>query len=139
MTSRGPAVFATAPIAAFVIAHVASSALHFADNALRFGHYHDAATPWLNPTVVVVAWFVQTALGVAGFMLHRGGHRAGKPLLIVYGALGFAGLLHYLVLPDGGLGGWAPDALIGLEAATGLGLLVAMLRDGPRPTPSDDV
>jgi hypothetical protein len=115
-----------------VAAHVVSSAFHFADNALRFSHYHDQATMWLNPTSVVVFWFVQTAFGLAGLILLRRGRRAGRPMLVAYGALGFAGFLHYLAPPSHPMG-VEMHALILLEAATGLALMVAVLWPTPPP------
>lgn len=113
-------------LVSLVGAHLTASALHFADNAVRFGHYHDEATAWLNPTVVVVAWFVQAALGAAGLVLHRRGNRAGRPLLLAFAVLGFAGFLHYLAPPSHAMDAWT-HGLIALEAATGLALLVAFL------------
>lgn len=118
---------------ALVVAHAAASALHFADNAVRFGHYHDQATAWLNPTTVVVAWVAQTSLGLAGLLLQRRGSWAGVPMLLAYGALGFAGLLHYVAPPSQAMG-FAMHALITLEGATGLALLLGMLVARMRPT-----
>ncbi len=121
---------------ALVAAHVLASALHFADNALRFDHYHDEAKLLLNPTIVFVAWFVQTGLGLAGLALQRRGRAAGRPLLVVYGALGLAGLLHYAAPPTGGLH-TEMHLLIALEAATGLALALALVltwKDVPRPS-----
>ena len=123
-------------LAALVAAHVLSSALHFADSALRFDHYHDEAKLLLNPVIVVIAWFLQTGLGLTGLALQRRGRAAGRPLLVAYGALGLAGLLHYLAPPAGGLHA-EMQVLIGLEAATGLALgliLVLTWKDEPRPS-----
>lgn len=112
-------------LAGLVAAHLAASLLHLADNALRFGHYHDDATPWLNPTTVVAFWLAQTALGLAGLALHRRGKRVGWPMLLAYGALGFAGLLHYLAPLSHAMGVWM-HALIVLEALTGAALLAGL-------------
>jgi drug/metabolite transporter (DMT)-like permease len=132
MTSRA----GRAVVPAFV-AFLVASALHFADNAIRFDRYHDAATHWLTPTIVAIAWFVQTALGVGALALHRRGRRLGRPLLVVYAVLGFAGFLHYAAgMPHADAG---MHALIAFEAAAGLTLLVVVLRDGwskGRPTAS---
>lgn len=118
-----------AVVAAFV-AFLVASALHFADNALRFDRYHDAATHWLTPTVVVIAWLVQTVFGTVGLVLHRRGNRAGRPILMAFALLGFAGLLHYAAgMPNAD--GWM-HALIALEALAGLALLVALR---PRAVP----
>ncbi|HUR24457.1 MAG TPA: hypothetical protein VM327_00390 [Candidatus Thermoplasmatota archaeon] len=111
-------------LVALVAAHLVASLLHFADNALRFGRYHDAATPWLTPGIVVAAWFVQSAIGSVGLVLHRRGRKTGRPILMAFAALGFAGILHYAAgMPD-------PDAwmhaLIALEAVTGAALLVGL-------------
>jgi O-antigen/teichoic acid export membrane protein len=107
--------------AAFVVA----SALHFADNAARFDRYHDAGTHWLTPAIVIVAWFVQTIIGTAGLVLHYRGHGAGRPILMAYAILGFAGFAHYLAgmpRPDA----WM-HAAIALEAVAGVGLLLALV------------
>lgn len=122
-----------ATLAAFVAAHLIASLAHFADNAARFGHYHDGATLVLNPTTVVAAWVAQTLFGLAGLRLARRGHRAGRPMLAMYGLLGLAGLLHYAAPPSHAMG-LAMHALIALEAATGLALAgaVAAGRRGPR-------
>ena len=117
----------TGTITALVAAHVVSSAAHFADNATRFAGYHDEATLILNPTTVVVAWVVQTAFGLAGLRLFTRGHRSGRLMLMVYAALGFAGLLHYLAPPSHAMDVWM-HVLIALEATTGLVLLLALLR-----------
>ncbi|MEA3137252.1 MAG: hypothetical protein QOC71_1533 [Thermoplasmata archaeon] len=125
MTSRRLAI----AFAAFVVA----SALHFADNAARFDRYHDAGTHWLTPAIVVGAWFVQTAIGAVGLVLHRRGHGAGRPILMAYAILGFAGLAHYLAgmpRPDA----WM-HAAIALEALAGLALLAAAAMAKPSPTP----
>ena len=122
-------------LAWLVAAHLAASLLHFADNAARFDRYHDAATHWLSPGIVVAAWSVQAALGVAGLALHRRGHGAGKPLLSLFAALGFAGLAHYaagMPRPDV----WA-HVLIGLEAVSGAALLAGLAwRSKLPPTPA---
>src|SRR5688500_10950564 len=103
-----------------------ASALHFADNAARFDHYHDEATFWLNPGAVVLAWVFQTALGLGGLLLHRRSSPLGRPFLFAYAFLGFAGLLHYVAPPSHGLEPLM-HGLIVLEAATGLALLTALL------------
>ena len=129
MTSARRAV-----VPAFV-AFLLASALHFADNALRFDHYHAEATPWLSPAIVIVAWFVQTAFGIAGLVLHRRGQRVGRPMLVVYSLLGFAGFLHYAAgMPHADL--WM-HLLIASEAAAGLALLVLVLRVSPAARPAD--
>lgn len=117
------------PLVALVAAHLAASLLHFADNALRFDRYHADSTHWLTPGIVVVAWFVQAALGITGLLLHRRGHSAGRPLLLLFGLLGFAGLAHYaagMPRPDA----WM-HALIALEALTGAALLAAPASPSP--------
>src|SRR5688572_27286276 len=117
-------------LSAAFAAHAVASLLHFADNAARFDHYHDEATFLLDPTAIVVAWVLQTALGLAGLLVARRGHRAGVPLLMAYGAVGFAGLLHYAAPPSHAMGA-IMHALIALEAATGLAVVVAAARFRP--------
>lgn len=105
---------------------VVASAFHFADNAARFAHYHDAATSWFNPASVVVAWFLQVALGATGFLLDRNGRPAGRPILLGYSTLGFAGFLHYLVPPMEGMDVMM-HVLIAFEAIASAILLAVIL------------
>jgi hypothetical protein len=65
-----------------------TSAIHFADNALRLDLYPGPV--WFTPSLVLMAWL---ALPVLAFAAYRIGTR---PPLIAYGLLGFAGFAHYL-------------------------------------------
>jgi hypothetical protein len=50
----------------------------------------------LTSTLVYVTWLGITSMGVIGYLLYRAGReRIGLPLLALYAALGFDGLLHY--------------------------------------------
>jgi hypothetical protein len=78
-----------------LILYGAASFLHFAHNAEYLGHYPNLPSSWSRADVYV-AWCCVTAIGVVGLVLYRRWHgRTGLVLLALYGALGFAGLLHY--------------------------------------------
>jgi hypothetical protein len=81
---------------------VAVSVVHYVDN---FVNYEDfvAADPaqrslaFITKPVIVTAWVVLTACGVAGYRLYRDGrHRAAAPWLAAYSGSGLVGFGHYL-------------------------------------------
>ena len=78
-----------------LLLYAATSLLHFAHNAHYLADYPNLP-PWLSQADVYLSWCAVTALGVAGFILYRRGHRSlGLLLLCVYALIGFDGLLHY--------------------------------------------
>lgn len=79
--------------------YAAASLLHFTHNAEYLAQYPNLPASWTRASVYL-AWCGVTAIGLLGFVLYRTGHRrAGLTLLTLYGALGFAGLLHYTRAP----------------------------------------
>jgi hypothetical protein len=82
-----------------LVLYALASLSHFAHNAEYLAQYPNLPPSW-SRTDVYFAWCGLTALGVAGYLLYRRGHRAvGLTLLSAYAGLGFAGLLHYTRAP----------------------------------------
>lgn len=81
-----------------VFATIAVSLFHFTDNAVNVDTYPKASwqPEWFD-VVVVVAWFVYTAVGVAGYRLYeRGRFGAAHACLLIYGYLIASSLGHFL-------------------------------------------
>jgi hypothetical protein len=72
-----------------------ASAVHFADNAFRLDLYPGPA--WLTRNIVLAAWGVLLILGCVVYWINT------RTALIVYGVLGFGGLLHYAMPQAGGM------------------------------------
>jgi hypothetical protein len=82
-----------------LLLYASASLLHFAHNAEYLARYPNLPPSWSRADVYL-AWCAVTALGVAGYLIYRRGHRAfGLTLLSVYAGLGFGGLLHYTRAP----------------------------------------
>jgi hypothetical protein len=82
-----------------LLLYASASLLHFAHNAEYLAQYPNLPPSWSRADVYL-AWCAVTALGVAGYLIYRRGHRAaGLALLSVYAGLGFGGLLHYARAP----------------------------------------
>jgi hypothetical protein len=71
-----------------VSATLATSAVHFIDNAFRLDLYPGPA--WLTRSGILLAWLVLPVLALAAYW------SANRAALIAYGLLGFAGFAHYL-------------------------------------------
>jgi hypothetical protein len=79
--------------------YAAASLWHFAHNAEYVAHYPNLPSSWSRTDIYLAGWGV-TAVGVLGYVLERIGYRrVGLTVLALYGALGFAGLLHYTRAP----------------------------------------
>ena len=79
--------------------YTGASLLHFVHNAEFLDSYPNLPE-WLTRAQVYGAWLAVFAVGVLGLLvLRRGFQRFGLGLLMVYAALGFAGLDHYLAAP----------------------------------------
>jgi hypothetical protein len=75
--------------------YASASLLHFTHNAECLAQYPNLPVSWTRADVYL-AWCGVTSLGLMGYVLYRTGYpRLGLILLAMYGALGFAGLLHY--------------------------------------------
>ena len=72
-----------------VLATIAVSLFHFTDNAVNVDTYPKAGwqPDWFE-VLVVVGWFLYTAVGVAGYRLYRQGrYGAAHACLLIYGYL----------------------------------------------------
>lgn len=100
--------------------YAAASLFHHVHNAEFLGHYPNMPG-WLSPSVVYAAWLGATAIGVLGYWLRR------RALLVAYGCYGLGALAHYALAP---MSAHTPmmHLSIALEAATALGVLVAVAR-----------
>jgi hypothetical protein len=81
-----------------VFATIAVSLFHFTDNAVNVDDYPKAGwqPDWFD-WVVVVAWFIYTAVGIYGYRLYeRGRYQAAHIALVVYGYMIFSSLGHFL-------------------------------------------
>jgi hypothetical protein len=81
-----------------VFGTIAVSLFHFTDNAINVDTYPKAGwQPGWFDVVVVVAWFVYTAIGVAGYRLYeRGRFRVAHVCLLLYGYAILSSLGHFL-------------------------------------------
>ncbi len=108
-----------------LLAYAAASLLHHAHNAIFLTDYPNMPA-WLSPARVWAAWLGITAVGLAGWLLYRGGRRiAGLIGLAGYAALGLYGLAHYRIAPLAAHT-WDMHATIWLEVIGALSLLVAI-------------
>ena len=127
MENQGKMVHAGLLVA--MLAYCAASLLHYTHNAAFLDEYPNMPA-WVSPFAVYAAWLAVTAIGVAGYLLIRGGRwLAGLTLVVVYGALGFDGLSHYSLAPFSAHT-TAMNLTILLEAATALLVIVAAARMG---------
>jgi hypothetical protein len=80
-----------------VFGAVALTLFHFTDNAVNVEDYPEAGwQPGWFAAVVVVAWFVWTAVGVYAVRLYEQGRfRAAHAALVIYGYLVASSLAHF--------------------------------------------
>lgn len=117
-----------------LLAYCAASLFHYVHNAAFLDEYPNMPA-WLSSVRVYVAWLGVTAVGLAGYVLVRGGYRiAGLVVIAVYGALGLDGLGHYGLAPPSAHT-FTMNLTIWLEAATALLVLIAVTRSIARQPP----
>jgi hypothetical protein len=86
-------------LAILVATYCGASLLHFAHNGIYIADYPNMPPSITAPGVYGV-WLGQTAIGASGcLLLWRGWRIAGLLVIAFYAALGFDGLLHYLLAP----------------------------------------
>jgi hypothetical protein len=85
-----PVVFWTAVVVSIV---------HYTDNFANYSDYPHGSGPEPSAAEVLIAWFVFTPIGLAGYWLYtrRGEIRRGALLLLVYSGSGLVGIGHYTV------------------------------------------
>src|SRR5580704_6438636 len=135
MSRLRPQELAAALLPGLLLLYGATSLLHFAHNAQYLADYPHLPA-WLSRADVWVSWCALTALGVAGFLIYRRGHRGvGLVLLTLYALLGFDGLLHYRLAPPAAHSAmmnftiWAEVVAAALVCAN---LVTLLVRPAPR-------
>lgn len=81
-----------------VLGTIAVTLFHFSDNAINIDTYPKAGwqPDWFD-IVVVVGWFIYTAVGLAGLRLYRRERfRAAHTCLLMYGYLVLTSLGHFV-------------------------------------------
>lgn len=115
---------AHAVLVALLGAALLVSIVHYTDNYLGYEHYPQLASgPNPSPSVILAAWFVFTAFGIAGYLLFRRDRmRAAAACLAVYSVSGLIGFGHYAVPGVGHLAWWR-HAHILADVACGVAVL----------------
>jgi hypothetical protein len=101
---------------------VVVSIVHYTDNYVNYDDYPQATT--LNPSqgLVLGAWFVFTAAGLAGYLLFRR-RPSGLALVLLaaYSGSGLVGIGHYLV-PGATAMPWWRQVHVSLDIALGIAM-----------------
>ncbi len=118
---------------------VAVSVVHYTDNYVNYDAFPQAASgPNPSKTTVLVAWFVFTASGLAGFALFRRGRLRPASLFFgLYSVSGLIGIGHYTV---GGMTDavWWRQAHVVADILLGIAMFAVALacaRAAPRAQP----
>jgi hypothetical protein len=116
-----------APFASLLLIYAAASLFHHIHNAEFLADYPNMPA-WLSRGKVYAAWLGVTAVGLAGCLLVRRGHRlVGLCVLAIYAASGFDGLGHYVLAPLSAHTA-TMNLTIGVEVATATLLLIVVAR-----------
>jgi hypothetical protein len=118
-----------------LLCYAAASLLHHIHNAEFLADYPNMPAS-LTPGTVYLAWTIETAVGVLGYVLFRAGYRLpGLALIALYAAAGFSGLDHYVVARFSAHTAAMHFTILMEVASAGL-LLVAVFRErrGPAVT-----
>lgn len=120
---------------AVLIAAVAVSVVHYADNVANFADYPEPESgPAPSQGVIAVSWFAFTAFALAGYLLlRRGRPTAAAACLAVYSASGLVGLGHYTVEGATGMPAWRQAHIIA-DIACGAAVLALALWLVRRPS-----
>jgi hypothetical protein len=71
---------------------------HFTDNFIYVDEYPQPG--WINAAVVVIAWLLFTAVGIAAVRFYKSGNLAmGQPFLFAYAFTGISSLGHFMSGP----------------------------------------
>jgi hypothetical protein len=82
-------------VGAVILASIVLTAFHFTDNYVSIETYPQP--DWVTEAVVVVAWPLLTAFGVAAYLLYRRGRfAAAHACLLLYSYTGISSLGHFL-------------------------------------------
>jgi hypothetical protein len=110
-----------------VLAYGTASLVHHVHNALYLGSYPNMPA-LLSSAWVYGAWLCVAAIGLAGYLSYRRGHRLrGLVLLAAYAGIGLNGLGHYRLAP---ISAHTPamNVTIALEVGSATILLIAIGR-----------
>jgi hypothetical protein len=123
---------------AVLIAAVAVSVVHYADNVANFAEYPEPESgPAPSRDLIAVSWFAFTAFALAGYLLLRRGRLvAAAVCLAVYSGSGLVGLGHYTVEGATGMPAWR-QAHIVADIACGAAVLALALWLVRRPNPPE--
>src|SRR5215213_7118155 len=115
---------------------VVVSVVHYTDNYVNIDDYPRASTlPNPDALTILIAWFVFTGAGLAGYLLFRRGPSTWSLILLaVYSGSGLIGIGHFLV--PGALDmPWWRQLHVGLDIAAGVAVLafVVSAERGRRP------
>lgn len=91
-----PRTTAQTMLLALLVTSIASTAIHFTDNALFIESYPQPG--YISVPLIVVSWIAWTVAGVLGYWLYRRDERSwpAHALLLVYSYAGISTLGHYL-------------------------------------------
>ena len=107
-----------------LVVAVVVSVFHYTDNYVNYDDYPQSSTvPNPSAGLVLGAWFVFTAAGLAGYVLfRRGPSDLALVLLAVYSGSGLVGIGHYLV-PGATSMPWWRQLHVCLDIACGIAIL----------------
>jgi hypothetical protein len=118
-----------------VLASIVVTALHYTHNYLMIEEYPQP--DWIQRPTILLAWFLFTLVGIAGYMLFSDGRSLAAGLyLLVYSFTGTTSLGHYSYGSSGDFTIimhsliWA-DALVGLAVAGCALWILLTRRTGP--------
>jgi hypothetical protein len=112
---------------ALLLLYAAASLVHYTHNAEFLRDYPNMPSG-LSRAQVYIAWIAVTAIGACGYALWRRGRSVlGLSVMAGYAALGFDGLVHYVLAPfrDHSV---TMHLIIGLEVVAAAMLLAAVGR-----------
>ena len=124
-------------LSAIFFTAVASSVVHYTDNAVNYADYPQVQSgPDPGAAGVLIAWFAFTAFGIAGYVLYRRGRIMPAALcLAIYSGSGLVGILHY-TMPSAGSMPWWRHAHIAVDIACGIAVLAFALWAARRASPA---
>jgi len=111
-----------------MVVAVASSAVHYTDNAINWAEYPHpepgSSVPDPSDWVIGASWFAFTAAGILGlWWFSRGRVMAAAVAIAVYSGSGLVSIGHYLAPGATGMPAWR-QTLIGVDIVLGAVLFV---------------
>ena len=109
-----------------LILGIASTAVHYTDNAVSIDQYPQPA--WISQPVVFAVWIGLTAAGIAGYILYKQSRIwPALALLVVYSYTGLSTPLHYFYGSLSDLSWWR-QLVVWTDGLTGAAILGFALR-----------